>query len=81
MSICSVVGEFVATSHPVCGLVCSSAGDWDNTGGDLVTFRLAEADEVIGGILLVVIDAFVRPTAGIGVKILEGEGKKLRQPS
>ena len=65
----------------MCGLGCSSVGDCENTGGDLVTSRLAGADEVIGVILLVVIDAVVRPTAGSGVKKLEGAGKKLRQSS
>ena len=65
----------------MCGVGCYNAGDCENTGGDLVTSRLNGADEVISVILFVVIDAVVRPTAGIGVKILEGAGKKLRQSS
>ena len=71
----------MATSFLVCGLGCSDAGDRENTGGDLVASRLAGADEVIGVILLVVIDAVVRPTACFDVTILEGAGKKLRQSS
>ena len=63
----------------MCGLDCSGVGDCENAGGDLVTSRLAGADEVIFVILLVEIGAVVRPTAGIGVKILEGADKKLRQ--
>ena len=62
----------------MCGLGCSSTGDRETTGGDLVTSRFAGAVEVIGVILLVVIDAVVRPTAGIGVKILEDAGMKLK---
>ena len=65
----------------MCGLGGSSTGDRENTGGDLVTSPLAGADEVIDEILLVVIDAVVRPTAGIGVKILEDAGKKVKQSS
>ena len=65
----------------MCGLCCSCVGDRENIGGDLVTSRLAGADEVIGRILLVVLDVVVRPTEGIGVKILEGAGQKLRQSS
>ena len=65
----------------MCGLGCSVAGDRENTGGDLVTSRLTGADEVIGVILLVVFDAVVRPAACIGVEILEGAGKKIRQSS
>ena len=65
----------------MCGLVCSSAGDCENTGGDRVTSRLAEAGGKSGVILHVVMDAGVRPIAGISVKILEDAGKKLRQSS
>ena len=65
----------------MCGLGCSYAGDRENTAGDLVVSRLAGADGVIGTTLLAVLDAVVRPTAGIGVKILECAGKKLRQSS
>ena len=65
----------------MCGLGYSSVGDCENTGSDLVTSRLAVVDEVVDVILPVVIDAVVRPTAGVGVKILEGAGKKLRQSS
>ena len=80
MLICGVVGDCIATSVPACGLDCSIVGDRENTGGDLVTSRLAEADEAIGVVLLVVIEAVVRPMVGTGVKIL-GVGKKLRQSS
>ena len=75
MSSCAVVGDCIATSFLVCGLGCSSVGDRENTGGDLVTSPLAGADEVIGQILLVGIDVVVSTTAGIGVKILERAGK------
>ena len=81
ISIGRVVGDCIAKSFLVCGLGCLSVGDRENAGGDLVTSRLAQADEVIGVLLLVVIDAVVRPTARVGVKILEGAGKKLRQSS
>ena len=81
MSNCRVAGDCIATSFSMCGLCCSCVGDRENTGGDIVTSRLAGADEVSGVILLGVLDAVVRPTAGIGVKILEGAGKKLRQSS
>ena len=70
-----MVGDCLAASFPVLGLNCSNGGDRQNTGDDLVTSRLAGADEVIGVILLVVTDAVVRRAAGIGVKILEGAGK------
>ena len=65
----------------MCGLDCSSVGDCEITGGDLVTSLLAGADEVIGVILLVGIDAVVRHTAGIGVNLLEDADKKLRYSS
>ena len=65
----------------MCGLGCSSTGDRENTGGDLITSRLVGAQEVIGVILLVVVDAVVGPTADIGVKILEDAGKKVKQSS
>ena len=81
MSSCRVVRDCIATSFLACGLGCSSVGDRENVGGDPVNSRLAGADEVIGIILLVVLDVVVRPTAGVGVKILEGAGKKLRQSS
>ena len=64
----------------MCGLGCSSTGDSENTGGDLATSRFV-ADEEIGVNILVGIDAVVHPTAGIGVKALEGVGKKLEQSS
>ena len=80
---CMLIGvmgdDCIATSCPVCGLGCSNVGDRENTGGDLVTSLLAGADEFIGVILFVEVDTVGRPTAGIGVKILEGAGKKLRQ--
>ena len=75
MLSCRVVGDCTATSFLARGLGCSSVGDRENTGGDLVTSRLVGADEVIGVILLVVTDAVVRPMASIGVKILEVAGK------
>ena len=75
MSCCRVVGDCIATSILACGLGCSGVSHRENTGGDLITSRLAGADEVIGAILLVVIDAVVRPATGIGVKILESAGK------
>ena len=80
-SILGVVGDFIATSFLVCGLGCSDAGDRENTGGDLVTSRLTGVDEIFGVILLVVIDAVDRPTAGIGVKTLEDAVKKVKQSS
>ena len=79
MSSCGVVGDCIPTSFLGHGLGCSDAGDRKNTGVDLDTARLAGANEVIGVILLVVTDAVVRPTAGIGVKILEDAGKKVKQ--
>ena len=63
----------------MCGLGCSDAGDRENTGGDLVTSSPAGTDEVIGVILLVLVDAVVRPTVGVGVKTLEDAGKKVKQ--
>ena len=81
MSIGVIGGDCIATSCPVCALGCSNVGDRENTGGDLITSRLAGTDEVIGVTLLVVINVVGRPTAGIGVKILEGADKKLRQSS
>ena len=65
----------------MCGLGCSNVRDRENTGGDIVTSRLAGVGEVIGVSLLVVTDAAVRPAEGIGVKILEGAGKKVKQSS
>ena len=65
----------------MCRIGCSDAGDRENTGGDLVTSRLTGMAEVIDVILLVVTDAVVRLTVGIGVKLLEGAGKKLKQSS
>ena len=77
---CMLIGvigdDCIATSFSVCGLGCAKVGDRENTGGDLVTSHLAGADEVIGVTLLVEVDAVGRPTTGIGVKILEGAGKK-----
>ena len=61
MLICGVVGDCIATSILVCGLDCSNVGDCENTGGDLVASCLAGADKVIGVVLLVVIEAVVRP--------------------
>ena len=60
---------------------CSGVGYREKTGSGLITSRFVEADEVNDVVLLVEIDVIVRPTAGIGVKILEGAGKKLRQSS
>ena len=65
----------------VCGLGGSSVGDGEKTRGDLVTSRPVGTDEISGVILLGVVDAVVRPTVGIGVKMLEGAGRKLRQSS
>ena len=65
----------------MCGLGFSSVGECENTRGDLVTPRLARADEVIGECRLVGTDVVGRPAADIGVKILEVAGKKLRQSS
>ena len=81
MSIGVIGGDCIATSFLACGLGCSSVGDQESTGGDLITSCLAGAGEVTGVILLIVIDAVVCHTAGIGVEILEGAGKKLRQSS
>ena len=74
-------GDCIATSFSACGLGCSNVGERENTGGDLVNSRFTGADGLIDVILLVVPDAVVRPTAGIGVKRLEGVGQKLRQSS
>ena len=81
ISIWRVVGDCIATSFSVCGLGCSSVDDLENIGGYLVTSRLTGADEMFGIIWPNEVDEVVRPTAGIGVKILEGAGKKLRQSS
>ena len=81
MSSCGLVGECIAASFFGRRLGCSDAADRKNTGVDLVTSHLAGADEVIVVILLVVTDAVVRPTAGIGVKLLEDAGKKVKQSS
>ena len=81
MSIGVRGGDCIATSLSVCGLGCSTARDRENIGGDPVTSCLAGVDEVTGVLLLVLVDANVHPTVGIGVKILEGAGKKLRQSS
>ena len=80
MSIGGVIGDF-ATSFLACGLGGSSVGDGEKTGGDLVTSRLVGTDEMSGVIVLGVVDAVVRPTVGVGVKILEDAGRKLRQSS
>ena len=48
MSIGVVSGDCIATSFSVCRLGCSSVGDRQNTAGDLVTSRLAGADEISG---------------------------------
>ena len=42
-SIGGIVGDRIAMSFHVCGLGCSSAGDRENTRGDLVTSCLAGA--------------------------------------
>ena len=81
MSIKGTVGDCIATSLSGCELGCSSAGDRENTGGDLVTSRFAGANKWIVVSLLVGIDAVVHPTTGIGVKTLESAGKKLRKSS
>ena len=81
ISIGVIGGDCIATSFSACGLGCSSVGERENTGGDLVTSRLTGADGLIGVMLLVVPDTVVRPTAGIGVKRLEDVGQKLRQSS
>ena len=46
----------------MCGLSYSDAGERENTGDDLATSRLTGVGEVIGAILLVVIDAVRYPT-------------------
>ena len=79
MSIGGIVGDCIATSFHVCGLSCSGAGGRQNTEGDPDTSCLAGANKGNGVILLVGVDAVVRPTAGIDVKTLEDAGKKLRQ--
>ena len=66
-----MIGDCIATSFLVCGLCSSSVGDGEKTGGDLVTSRLVGTDEISGVILLGVVDAVVRSTVGIGVKMLE----------
>ena len=76
-----MIGDCIATSFLVCGLGCSSVGDDEKTGGDLVTSHLVGTDEISGVILLGVIDAVVRPTVCIGMEMLEGAGRKLRQSS
>ena len=81
ISIRGVTGDCIATSFLGCGLGCSSVGDDEKTGGYLVTSRLVGTDDISGVILLGVIDAVVRPTVGVGVKILEDAGKKVKQSS
>ena len=76
-----MIGDCIATSFLVCGLGGSSVGDGEKTGGDLVTLRPVGTDEISGVILLGAIDAVVRPMVGIGVKILEDAGKKVKQSS
>ena len=76
-----MIGDCIATSFLVCGLGGSSVGDGEKTGGDLVISHLVGTDEISGVILLGVIDAVVRPTVAIGVEMLEGAGRKLRQSS
>ena len=43
--------------------------------------RLVGTDEISGLILLGVIDAVVRPTVGVGVKILEDACEKVKESS
>ena len=81
MSIAGIVGDCIATLFPLYGLDCSSVDDCEYAGGVLVTSRFAGAEEVIVVSLLVAIDAVIRLTAGMGVKLLEGAGKKLIQSS
>ena len=81
MSIGGIFSDCIATSFAVYGLGCSNSGNRENTGGDLVSCRLAGADKMIGVILLVKIVAVVRPTTGVGVKTLGGSGKKLGEPT
>ena len=81
MPIWGVIGGVRATSLSLSALGGSGAGDREKTGGDLVSSGLAGANKGIGVILFVGIDAVVRPTVGIGLKTLEGAGRKLRQPS
>ena len=50
-----------------------------NTGGDLVTSRLASANDVGGMILVRGVDAVLRPNVVVGVGMLEGVRKKLKQ--
>ena len=76
-----MIGDCIATSFLVCVLGGFSVGDGEKTGGDLVTSRLVGTDEISGVILLGVVDAVVRPMVGIGVEMLEGAGRKLRQSS
>ena len=78
MSIGVIGGDCIATTCPVCGLGCSNICDCENTGGGLVMSRFAGPDEVFGIVLLDIIGAAVRPTTGIGVKILGGVAKKLK---
>ena len=81
MSIGGIFGDGIATPISGCGVNCSSTGYYENTGGNLGTSYLAGAEEVADVRLLIVIDAVVRPTAGIGVKPLDYTGKKLWQSS
>ena len=81
MSIGVIGGDCIARSFSACGQGCASVGERENTGGDLVTSHLTGADGLIGVIILVVPDAVVRLTAGIGVRRLEGVDQKLRQSS
>ena len=81
MLIGGIFDECIAASFFACGLGCSTVSDRENTGGDLVASRLSRADELFGIVLLVEVDAVVRPTASISVRTLEGTGKKLRQSS
>ena len=76
VSIRGVVGSCIATSFSVCALGRSGACDRVNTGGDLVTFRLVGAEEMIGASVLV--EAIVVPRP-VGRDTLKGAAKKLIQ--
>ena len=70
-----------ATSCSRFQLCSSGVSGCVHTGGDLVTSRIAGANDVGGMILLRGVDAVVRPNVIVGVEMLEAVGKKLKQSS
>ena len=80
-SIWGAIGGVRATSLSLSALGNSGASDGEKTAGYRVNCGLGVAIKETGSFLLVVIDAVNGATAGIGVKTLEGAGRKLRKSS